>query len=102
MSRWLLLLGGMIVWAIHFLGLYGIASVAAVVKDAEAPAALWIMGAFTLLCVGADVVVGAIAIRRNTGSDDGLDRWVRFGGAGAAGLSLVAVIWQGLPILVAR
>lgn len=102
MGRWLLLLGGMIVWAIHFLGIYGIASVGDVVAEANAPAALWSIGALTLLCAGADVVIGATALRRPLTPDDGLDRFVRTAGALGAGLSLVAVIWQGLPILVAR
>lgn len=102
MGRWIILLGGLVVWAIHFLGVYGIASIAEVLQDAEAPAALWIMAVFTLFCVGADLAIGAVAFRFNRESGDDLDCLIRLGGAGAAGLSLVAVIWQGVPILVAR
>jgi len=102
MARWLLLLGGLIVWAVHFLGVYGIASVADVVQEADAPAALWVMGAFTLLCAGADLLIGASALRRIGASDDSLDRFIHGGAAWCAGLSLIAVVWQGLPVLVAR
>ena len=102
MGRWLLLLGGLIVWAIHFLGVYGIASVADVVEEADTPAALWSIAAFTLLCAGGDLAIGTIALRRARASDDGLDRFIHRGGAWCAALSLIAVIWQGLPILVAH
>ncbi|WP_068876941.1 MULTISPECIES: hypothetical protein [unclassified Phenylobacterium] len=99
MRRWLLLLGGLIVWAAHFLGVYGIASVADVLTRADAPAALWSVAAFTLLCAGADLAIGVLALRGDRGSVDGLDRLIHRGGAGGAALSLVAVLWQGLPIL---
>jgi len=97
--RWLLLLGGLIVWAAHFLGVYGIASVADVVTRADAPAALWSVAVFTLICAAADITICLIALRGDRDSVDDLERLIHRAGAGGAALSLVAVLWQGLPIL---
>ena len=100
MGRWLLLLAGLLVWFAHFLGVYGIASVADVVSDASAPAALWIVGAFTGGCIAADLGIGVVALRRRASGGDDLDRFIHGGAAFGAALSLVAVVWQGLPALI--
>ena len=101
MRAWFFLLGGMTVWAVHFMGAYAIASIADVAAEADAPAARWSVGAFTLACLAADGLILAAVVRglrRATG--DGLDQWIlSVGGLGAA-LSLLAVFWQGLPALV--
>ena len=102
MSRWLLLLGGLVVWTIHFLGVYAIASIADVVDVDDAPAARWAVGGFTLACAGADVLIGLAALRRSRPQDDSLDRFIHRGALWCAGLSFVAVVWQGLPALVGR
>lgn len=100
MGRWLLLLGGLLVWFAHFLGVYGVASVADVVAHASAPAALWTVAALTGACAAADVAIGAIALRRGSQVSDDLDRFLHGGAVLGAGLSLVAVVWQGLPALI--
>ena len=100
MRRWLFLLAGLIVWLVHFLGVYGIASVADVVRDAEAPAALWAVVGFTLACAAADLAILAVAVPRLRRAADSVDRFVTGGAAFNAGLSLVAVLWQGLPVIV--
>ena len=46
MKAWGWMMGGLIVWAIHFLGVYVISSVGDVVATADDP--LWRMAAFTL------------------------------------------------------
>ena len=102
MGRWLYMLGGLLVWAAHFLGVYGIASVADVVDEADAPAALWAIAAYTLACGAADVALGAVAVRALRRGGERLDRFAHGLAALSAGLSLVAVIWQGLPVLVGR
>jgi hypothetical protein len=102
MGRWLLLLGGLIVWLVHFLGVYAIASIAAVAAgQADAPLALWAVVGFSLICAGADLALLAIALPRLRRADDSLDRFIAGGAALGAGLSLLAVIWQGLPVMVA-
>lgn len=100
MRRWLLMLAGLLVWTVHFLGVYGIASVAEVVDRADAPPARWTVGAFTLACIAADAAIGAAALRSLRRETDGLNRFIAKAAALAAGLSAIAVIWQGLPALV--
>lgn len=103
MGRWLFLLGGLVVWLVHFAGIYGVASVADVaVRDADAPGALWIVLGFTLACAAADLAILGLAVPRLRRTSDGVDRFVNGGAAFNAGLSLVAVLWQGLPAIVGR
>lgn len=98
MRAWLFLLGGLIVWAIHFFGVYGIASLADVVQNADVAWSLWATAGWTLLCAAADAALVFAALRRS--KDDDLQRFMRSAAAGGALLSMVAVIWQGLPALV--
>lgn len=104
MMRWFLLLGGMLVWAIHFGGAYAIASVFDLLSDDDAPAALWATGGLTLLCLMANaVLLAVIASRfRRVPPDDVAGSWMLSGGALLAGLSFISVAWQGLPALFAR
>lgn len=100
MRSWLFLLGGLIVWAVHFLGVYGLASLGAVIGDAGDPWALASVVGLTLACAAVDGVLAAVALRRLRARMDPLDRFIAGGAAFAAGLSLLAVLWQGLPVLV--
>ena len=63
MVRWLFLLGGLIVWLVHFLGVYAIASIADVVQTADAPGSLWAVVLFSRICAGADLALLALALR---------------------------------------
>ena len=99
MRRWLFLLGGLIVWAAHFLGVYAIGSLAAIRPLQED--GLWrgALVAFSLLCAGA---AGLLAIRAGLLSTVG-DTPHRFKArvaAMAAALSVVAIAWQTLPALL--
>lgn len=98
MRPWLFLLAPLAIWAAHFLGVYGIASVADVVARPDAPAALVATGAFTLLCAAGAILMLAAARRRRTG--DETDRFVSSLAALGALVALVAILWQGLPALV--
>lgn len=103
MARWLFLLGGMIVWFVHLLGVYGLASAADVVTgQADAAGAVWGVALLTLTCAGADIALLTLALPRVRSTADGLDRFLAGGAAFGAGLSLLAVVWQGLPVLVAK
>lgn len=89
MKSWLLLLGGMLVWTAHFFGVYAIAEIA--------PRA-WPVVALTVLAVAADLwLLTRIRWMPVVGSFSG---WRRSVAAGGAMLSLVAVVWQGLPALL--
>lgn len=102
MRTWALALGGMGVWAVHFAGVYAIASVFDVIAEAEAPGArLWTAG-LTVACILADAAI-ALLIRRRRRADvrGGPEDWLLTLGGLGAGFSFVAVLWQGLPALLA-
>jgi hypothetical protein len=88
------MLGGLLVWAAHFFAVYAAASL-----FPGDPRGNVVALAATLAALGANIALlrWALASRRSAG--DGLDRWTSRLGAGAAALSLIAVIWQGLPAL---
>jgi hypothetical protein len=98
-GHWLFMLGGLIVWAVHFLGVYGIASAGEVLTRSDSPASLWTVGAFTAACLAADAALLAWALRRRT-TGDTLDDFTRSLAALGAGVSAIAVLWQGFPALV--
>ncbi len=83
------MLGGLLVWTIHFFGLYAIAEFA--------PSVAAVLG-LTVLCLVADLALltGALRLRRV----DAFSAWRRSVALGGAALSLVAVAWQALPVLV--
>ena len=100
MRAWLFMLAGLIVWAVHFMGVYAIASVAAVVGQADGPLALWLIGVLTLFCATADALILAAAMRQGRRAADGLERLICSLAGLAAAISIVAVLWQGLPALI--
>ena len=100
MRSWLFLLGGLLVWAAHFIGVYAIVSVADVVARANAPAALTVAGLFTLVCALADGWLLRLAWRRARSAGDSTDRFVATLAGLGAGVSLIAVLWQGFPVLI--
>lgn len=89
MRSWLILLGGPLVWAVHFFGLYGIGEFAPsigavlILTVVCILANLWLMWRFRRLRVA-----------------EAFSGWRRFVAMGGVGLSLVAVVWQSLPALV--
>lgn len=95
MRSWLYLLGGLIVWTIHFFALWMISSVILSV-----PIARIVVAAVTIACLAADAALLVVLTRKRTGDD--LERWIRSLGLMGVCLSLVAVTWQGLPALLTR
>lgn len=85
-----MLLGGLIVWAVHFFGLYALAEIA--------PHASLVL-ALTWACLLADfwLLLRSRALPRS----DAFDAWRRSVAIGGAALSLLAVVWQALPALAA-
>lgn len=89
------MLGGLLIWSLHFLGVYGVASVA----DVSDPSrhGLWRGSglAFSGLCL---LAVALIALRaRPSISDTDLYRHV---GLGACALAFIAILFQSAPLLV--
>ena len=95
MRSWGLMLGGLLIWTLHFLAVYSVASVA----DVSDPSThtLWkgLGLAFTGLCLLALVVI-ALRARPST-SDAGLYRQV---GLGACAVGFIAIVFQSVPLLV--
>ena len=101
MRPWLLMTGGLLIWAVHFMGIYLIASVADVVDRADAFA--WRMGglAFSLACLLAAGAVGAYAaMQLRAGPGDGARAFRLRLAALGAGIGGVGVLYQALPNLI--
>ena len=93
------MLGGLIVWTVHFLGVYVIASVGDVAADADHPLSRVAVGAFTVLCLiaaGGLTIVAARRWRRGGESAVYTDIVAATGGA----ISAISILWQGLPAVV--
>lgn len=90
MRTWAILLGGLIVWAVHFFGLYAVAEIA------PKP---WLVAALTLICLAANLWL--LVRIRSLPKDNEFNAWRRSVAMGGAGLSLLAVAWQALPALTA-
>lgn len=97
MKTWAWMLGGLIVWSIHFLGVYLISSVADVVATADAPAWRMVGLAFSLACGATTGVLLWSAARRMSGHDARFPDQVA---ALGAAVSLIAIAWQSLPMLL--
>ena len=101
MARWAFTLGGLIVWAIHFLGLYAIASVADTISQADGTG--WRMAglAFSGACALAAIAFLVAAVRRLMpgGESTPAGRFMSELAALGAGLALLAILWQALPTL---
>lgn len=100
MRRWAFTLLGLIIWAVHFLGVYAIASLGDVASHADAPA--WRLGvlAFSLLCGLAALGAGLFAVRRLRRTDRAEPgRFMTELAAVGAGIAFVAIVWQALPAL---
>lgn len=100
MLRWAWMMGGLLVWFVHFMGVYAIASLADVVSRADDP--LWRMVGlgFSAACALATAALTVVALRRTR---RGSDPSTRFGDQLAllgGGVATVAIVWQALPTLI--
>jgi hypothetical protein len=93
------MLGGLLVWAFHFVGVYAIASIGDVVARADDPTWRMVGLGFSGLCL---MTIAALLIQSLRRRDDGTDTGdlgnmlARFG----ALLALISVLWQTLPTVV--
>ena len=94
MRTWALLLGGLVIWTVHFFAVYIVASI-----WLTTPLARALTLALTIACVGA---VGICFIRtQRREADTDMDRWVHVVAMVGFGIAGVAILWQGLPALLA-
>ena len=97
MRQWSYLLGGLLIWTADFFGLYIVASL-----FPGTALARWLTGFLTLIALGLlAVLLRQVMLRARVGRDDTfsvwLDRLTLLGGA----LAAVAILYQGLPALIA-
>jgi len=92
--------GGLLVWTVHFLGVYTLASLADVIARADDPAWRGAGLVFSGVCLLASAVLLALAARRlrRTG-DEGWGFPDQLAALGA-GLALIAIVWQSLPTVI--
>ena len=98
MRRWLWMTGGLAVWAVHFTGVYALASLADVVASADDVAWRRAGMAFSLACLAACALLFAQAwrtTRRDEVRELGRDLSLLSAGVGG-----VAVSWQTIPLFV--
>lgn len=94
MRGWAILLSGLVVWSEHFFFLYAVAS--------TLPGVPWtriVVIAATLVAVVTNLLIFRTV--RVLSSDDPVDRWIAQGARLGALLSLIAVLWQAMPAIVA-
>ncbi len=95
MRAWLFLLSGLLIWVVHFFGVYLIGSV-----FPGTAAARWLVGILTLACLaGAAFFLSLLAARWRSGGDP-LSRWKDMLGLMGCGLALPAIAFQGLPAIL--
>ena len=100
MLRWAWMLGGLIVWTVHFMGVYAIASLGDVVTRADDPLWRMIGLAFSIGCLLTAVGLALLAarrVRRSGGEAAGFGDQLALLGAGVAA---VAIVWQALPTVI--
>ncbi len=97
MRAWALMLGGLLVWTVHFFLLYGFASI-----FPGREIAYWLTIAATVPAIAADAGLLLLTARlRRRGNGDELRSWMIDIAAGGAALSLLALLWQVLPAFIA-
>ena len=101
MGRWFFALGGLAVWFIHFMGIYAIASLADTVARADDLRWRMVSLAFSVLCALGVLVLLVLAVRKLASRDQGEGQtFMDELGVLAAGLALVAIVWQAAPNLI--
>lgn len=93
MRSWLLLLGGLLVWAVHFFALYVVGSIFLTTNLARG-----LTIALTLICLLAIALIGRRAwLARVPDAENG---WIRIVGLWGVAIGGIAVLWQGLVALL--
>lgn len=99
MRRWLLLLGGLLIWAAHFGAAYAIASISFEVAGKTTLAARAL-----LMVAGAAAAIACVLLCRaalRMPRQTPLDAFWRTVSLAGAVIALIAVVWQTLPAIAA-
>lgn len=98
MLRWLLLLGGPLIWGAHFLLVYAIASISEVAAGETTLTARALIGLSGGLAATGCLGVLFLGLRHRGG--EAVDAFWRTVSATGAALGFVGVLWQTLPALI--
>lgn len=98
MRAWLSLLGGLVLWAAHFLAAYAIASLADISPSRRQAPLNWLLAGLTLACVLAAAALAVRAWRASRRPDLG-GVFVPRLSALASTLAAIAIVWQSAPFL---
>lgn len=95
--RWVTMTGGLVIWALHFMGLYAIASAADVWGAPDAW--LWRLTGviFSVLCLLATIGVVLWLIRQGQAPSEP-EAWERRVGLTGALVAAVSIVWQTGPL----
>ncbi len=97
MRTWVFLLGGMVVWTVHFFGAYGIASI----FPERVLIAKLLAGGLTLACLAALAWLARRSWAAFNRKEDAVSDWIALLASLLNAVALVAVFWQGFPALLA-
>ena len=94
--KWMLLLGGLLIWTAHFFLLYAFASI-----FPGSATARWLTAGATVLGLAANgAIIGAAILRKQKPpSGDEVENWAWQVALPECLLSFAAVLWQGLTVL---
>lgn len=96
MRKWLLTLGGLLIWAAHFFAIYVAASV-----FPGAQIARWLTIGLTIVALGALLLlIHRIRRRARAHPSAGTARWLDTLALFVAGLAAVSVLYQTLPAFI--
>lgn len=95
MRTWAYLLGGLIVWAVHFFAVYVAASI-----FLTSPTSRVITALMTIVCLAAAVTLAVRGWAGRIGATDPDRRWIHTIAALSGATAVLAVAWQGLPVLL--
>lgn len=93
MRSWLLLLGGLLVWAVHFFALYAVGSIFLTTDLARG-----LTIALTLICLLVLAAIGRHAWLASV--PDAESGWIRIVGLWGVAIGGIAILWQGLVALL--
>lgn len=99
MQRWWYMLGGLLVWAVHFVGVYAIASIGDVISRADDPTWRMVGLGFSVLCIAVASGLLVQSLRRPDKGTDTIDFGNTLARLGAL-LAIISMIWQSLPTVV--
>ncbi len=95
MRAWAYLLGGLLVWAVHFFALYAAASI-----FLTSPTSRAITAVATLICLAAAALLGVRGWAGRRGGGEPFGKWVHTIAALSGAAAFIAIAWQALPALL--